>query len=102
MITHPNIVEHKEIFETQKDIRIVMEQVKGGSLENHLNNFKMEPEECIRIMYQLITAIKYMHSSGIVHRDIKPDNILIVKDNDDSVLKIKITDFGLSKIITPS
>ena len=52
-------------------------------------------------MYQLIDAIKYMHASGIVHRDIKPDNILIVKDVDDSVLRIKITDFGLSKIITP-
>lgn len=52
-------------------------------------------------MYQLIDAIKYMHASGIVHRDIKPDNILIVKDVDNSVLRIKITDFGLSKIITP-
>ena len=78
-----------------------MEQIKGGSLENHIGSFQIGKNECITIMYQLIDAIKYMHASGIVHRDIKPDNILIVKDVDDSVLRIKITDFGLSKIITP-
>ena len=52
-------------------------------------------------MYQLIDVIEYLHSSGIVHRDIKPENLLVVKDVNDQIDKIKITDFGLSKIITP-
>lgn len=52
-------------------------------------------------MYQLIDAINYLHKSGIVHRDLKPENILIVKNINDEIINIKITDFGLSKIITP-
>ena len=61
----------------------------------------MEGKELVRVMYQLINVIEYLHGSGIVHRDIKPDNLLIIKDVNDELLKIKITDFGLSKILTP-
>lgn len=51
MISHPNIVEMKEIFENKSDIKIVMEQVTGGSLYNHLDSFKVDDRELITIMY---------------------------------------------------
>ena len=101
MISHPSIVEMKEIFENKHDIKIAMEQITGGSLYNHIDSYKIDDRELITIMYQLIDAINYLHKSGIVHRDLKPENILIVKNIDDEITNIKITDFGLSKIITP-
>ena len=101
MISHPNIVEMLEIFESKHDIKIVMEQVTGGSLYSHLDQYKVDERELETIMYKLIDAIDYMHKSGIVHRDLKPENILVVKNINDEIINIKITDFGLSKIITP-
>ena len=51
------------------------------------------------LMKQLLEGIKAMHTIGIFHRDLKPDNIML--DNKDSLLVIKIMDFGLSKIMGP-
>lgn len=54
-------------------------------------------------MFQIIEAVQYMKMCGVVHRDLKPENILIEKDpQSDEVTKVKITDFGLSKIIVPN
>lgn len=101
MTSHPNIVEMIEIFESKNDIKIVMEQITGGSLYNHLNSYKLDERELETVMYKLIDAISYFHKSGIVHRDLKPENILVIKNISDEIINIKITDFGLSKIITP-
>lgn len=73
----------------------------GGSLYSHLDKYKVDERELEAIMYKLIDAIDYMHKSGIVHRDLKPENILVLKNINDEIINIKITDFGLSKIITP-
>ena len=102
MITHNNIVEMKEIFESQDEIRIVMEQVNEGELFEHINTYEMEEKEVALIMYQLIDVIYYLQCSGIVHRDLKTENILIKKDTKDEINQIKVTDFGLSKIIGPN
>ena len=51
-------------------------------------------------MHQILQALSYIHSCGIIHRDIKPENIL-VQQIDDGIIKIKLADFGLSKIISP-
>ena len=92
---HNNIVKLFELFETEEHYCLVMENIVGGNLLNAINKMNKIPENLAKIIFkQLIQALQYIHSNGIVHRDIKPDNILLDLDN-----TIKICDFGVSKII---
>lgn len=79
-----------------------MEQINGGELFEHINTYELDEKEVAIIMYQLIDVIYYLQQSGIVHRDLKTENILVQKDSNDEIHKIKVTDFGLSKIIGPN
>ena len=90
-----NIVKLFELFETKNHYCLVMENVVGGNLLNAINKLNKIPEELAKIIFkQLIITLQYIHSNNIVHRDIKPDNILLDLDN-----TIKLCDFGVSKII---
>ena len=92
---HRNIVKYFEHFENEKHFCIVMENISGGNLLGAINKMSKFSEQMAKIIFkQLIETIKYLHSIGIVHRDIKPDNILIELDN-----TIKLCDFGVSKEI---
>ena len=103
LISHPNIVCMRETYETEKYMYIIMEQVKGGELFEHIKNYELEEREISLIMFQLVEAIQYLQVCGVVHRDLKPENILIEKDpRTEEVNQIKITDFGLSKIVAPN
>ena len=89
------IVKLLEAFENEKYFFIIMENVIGGNLLNAINKMNKLSETISRnIFKQLIETIKYIHSKGIVHRDIKPDNILLNLNNN-----IKLCDFGVSKEI---
>ena len=93
---HNNIVKLFELFETEDHYCLVMENIVGGNLLNAINKMNKIPENLAKIIFrQLIKTLQYIHSNGIVHRDIKPDNILLDLDN-----TIKICDFGVSKIIS--
>ena len=92
---HKNIVKLFEVFETNNYYCIVMENVIGGNLLNAINKITKIPEYLSKIIFkQLIETLQYIHFLGIVHRDIKPDNILLELNN-----TIKICDFGISKEI---
>jgi serine/threonine-protein kinase greatwall len=74
----------------------VMEYLIGGDLSTLLRNFGCFDEEMSRFyMAEAVLALEYLHNHGVVHRDIKPDNMLI-----DESGHLKLTDFGLSRITT--
>ncbi|CAN7109907.1 unnamed protein product [Brassica rapa subsp. narinosa] len=71
-----------------------MEYLNGGDLYSLLRNLGCLEEDIVRVyIAEVVLALEYLHSEGVVHRDVKPDNLLIVHDG-----HIKLTDFGLSKV----
>jgi len=95
-IQHANVVGLRAIFDTEETLFIVMELMKGGELYEEIVRRKSFTEkDASHIMKQLISALAYLHERGIVHRDLKLENLLLVKDG---ALDIKLADFGLSKL----
>ncbi|XP_022799841.1 serine/threonine-protein kinase par-1-like isoform X2 [Stylophora pistillata] len=96
-VNHPNIVRLYETLKQHSIYCIVTEYVSGGELLTHLRSqpeSKLSESQARPIMRQLISALHHMHENGIVHRDLKMENILL----DESKKNIKIVDFGLSNI----
>ncbi|CCF59652.1 hypothetical protein KAFR_0H02430 [Kazachstania africana CBS 2517] len=95
-LNHPRIVSLKGFYEDNESYYMVMEFVSGGDLMDFVAAHGAVGEDAGKeISRQILEAVKYIHSMGISHRDLKPDNILI--EQDDPVL-VKITDFGLAKV----
>lgn len=92
---HPGIVTLKAFYEDDDSYYLVMEYVAGGDLMDFVASYGAVGEAAGReIARQILLAIRYVHSKGISHRDLKPDNILIAQDDP---VTVKITDFGLAK-----
>ena len=93
MLTHPNIVNVYDVAEDRGLHYIVMELVEGITLKDYIQKKgKLTPKEVIGIIMQVCAGIDSAHSNNIVHRDIKPQNIMISKEG-----KVKVTDFGIAK-----
>ena len=91
---HPAVTKILETFETEKYMLIIMEYISGGNLQNFVKKRRKLCEKTAKILFsQLIQGIKYIHSKGIVHRDIKLENILLDLNN-----IVKICDFGVGKL----
>jgi len=100
MVSHPNIIQLKEVYEEEDRMYIIMELLTGGELYTELEKCgPFSEEKTYRIFVQILEGVKYLHSIGIVHRDLKLENILF---NDIENTKVKLTDFGLSKSIALS
>ncbi|XP_054645788.1 calcium/calmodulin-dependent protein kinase type IV [Dunckerocampus dactyliophorus] len=97
-LSHPNIIQLKEIFETDTDISLVLELVTGGELFDRIVERGYYSErDAAHVIKQILEAVAYLHENGVVHRDLKPENLLYADLSLDAPLKI--ADFGLSKII---
>jgi len=97
-LDHENVIKLYEVHETEKSIYLVLELIQGKSLQDVLkrSTFKEEYNEVkvINMIRSILDALAYLASKGIMHRDLKPDNILIDKDG-----KVKIADFGLATFV---
>ncbi|QXM05867.1 Stk1 family PASTA domain-containing Ser/Thr kinase [Crassaminicella indica] len=98
-LCHPNIVNIYDVGNDENDIYyIVMELVKGKTLKQYIKERgPLKPEEIINIAKQIALALQHAHNNHIVHRDIKPHNILITDDG-----RVKVTDFGIARAVTSS
>ncbi|HEY9840708.1 MAG TPA: protein kinase [Candidatus Obscuribacterales bacterium] len=91
-LNHPNIVTIFDVGEDQNRHFIAMEYLPGKTLKDYLDeqhNFMLE--EILDIFIQVASALDHAHSKGVIHRDIKPDNVKILQDN-----VVKIMDFGIA------
>ncbi|XP_062418112.1 NUAK family SNF1-like kinase 1 [Pungitius pungitius] len=91
-LRHSNIVRFHEVFESRDKIVIVMEYASRGELYDYIQERRQLPEpEARSIFRQITSAVHYCHKNGVVHRDLKLENILLDQD-----FNVKLADFGLS------
>jgi serine/threonine protein kinase/Tfp pilus assembly protein PilF len=93
-LNHPNIITIYEIDEADSRHFIAMEFVEGETLRERMDAGPLKLSETVKIATQTASALAAAHAAGIVHRDIKPDNIMIRRDG-----IIKVLDFGLAKLV---
>ena len=91
-VNHPNIVQVYDVGETDDTYYIVMEYLKGITLKQLIHRRgALEPKEAVGLMIQLSLGLQEAHLKNVIHRDIKPQNILIEDDG-----TVKLTDFGIA------
>ena len=96
-IDHPNIVKIFEFYSNKSKYYLILEFCEGGNLYEFLDENKLSEFQVIYIMFQILSAMNYCHNMNILHRDLKPDNILI-KKSENGLCRVKICDFGTSYI----
>lgn len=98
-IRHRNIVSMYELYTAPKQLWMILELIDSGDLRSYLNKNKSHYNEKMKAfhMKQILSGVHYLHSMGVIHRDIKLENILLKKNGD--VYDAKIADFGLSALV---
>lgn len=99
-LNHPNIVQLYDYWaRPEEGLFLIMEYVEGISLDRYIHRVlrgPIPPRQAIEIFLQVLDAFQYAHDNGVIHRDIKPGNILLRTDN-----VVKVLDFGIARIMTP-
>lgn len=95
-LSHPNIVSIYDVGEEDGLPYLVMEYVEGANLKEIIRRQgALSPSEAVNIGIQVCAALEHAHSKGIIHRDIKPHNILVTPGG-----RVKVTDFGLARVLS--
>ena len=92
-LNHPNILTVHEIGELDGKYFLVTEFITGKTLKKHLADERLSLRATLELALQIASALAAAHEAGIIHRDIKPDNIMVRKDG-----IVKVLDFGLAKL----
>ena len=95
-LSHPNVVKIFDVHQEEDTIWIIMEFCEHGDLNKFLQNRTLTQEQMLDVMIQLAQGVAYLHGNNIIHRDIKPLNILVACDDP---VQVKLTDFDISKFL---
>jgi len=90
-LSHPNVVTVHQVIEDETYPWIVMELVPGGSVQDALDQGDMPPREAARIGAAVLAALRAAHEAGVLHRDVKPANVLLGPND-----RVLLTDFGIA------
>jgi len=93
-LDHPNICAVYEVNDDADRCYIVMQYIAGGTLGDTIKNQRLNVSEALDICIQVVEALTEAHSRGIIHRDIKPGNIMLTTRR-----QVKVLDFGLAKFV---
>src|SRR5919107_3770700 len=93
-LNHPNLVAVYDIVTDEEDVLIVMEYVEGETLRDALERAPLEPERAIEVLRGVAAALDHAHAEGIIHRDVKPANVLVGSDG-----RVKLADLGIATAV---
>ncbi|VDN98768.1 unnamed protein product [Rodentolepis nana] len=94
--THPNIVKMYSSYMINNELWVIMEFMDCGALTSILTNIRLNEKHVATISIPILSALTFIHSNGIIHRDIKSDSILLSSDG-----RVKLSDFGFCATLTP-
>ena len=98
MLSHPNIVQIYDVFASENANYIVMELIDGISLKQYMEKKGvLNWKETLHFAMQIAKGLEHAHSRGIIHRDIKPHNVMVLKNG-----SVKVMDFGIARVMNKS
>jgi serine/threonine protein kinase len=97
-IDHPNVVDIYDVGSDEGSVYLVMELLRGETLHQRLARAPVTPRTAAALLMPALRGVAAAHAHGVIHRDLKPDNIFLCQSSDGEPRDLKVLDFGISKI----